>query len=75
MGDSPGNYYSYDGTGFLGLIDSIQVRTDDAIYITVEKFGGIGEMVSGRFQGKVKSSEYEYVPEYLMTGSFSVRRE
>jgi len=75
QGQNTGHYIGTEDTGFSGFIDSIQIRTESPIYITVEQYGDIGEYVIGRFQGMARTSEFHFVPEYQMTGTFKVRRE
>jgi hypothetical protein len=77
QGVSVGSYYPVyrDTISFYGYADAIQFKNEGPLLITIDSYGEIGELVSGRIQGKVTTSEYNYIPEYMMTGSFSVRRE
>ncbi len=75
QGISVGSFYATDGTGITGHVDSIHYRRKGPLLVIIDSYGQIGEFVSGRIQGTVITSEFNYVPEYLMTGSFSVRRE
>jgi len=74
-GTTPGQYYSADESTFRGYIDSIQIRNAGPLAITVDKYGKVGEYITGTFQGKVTTSEFNFIPEYEITGSFSVLRE
>jgi len=74
-GNTVGQYYSADESTFRGYIDSIQIRNAGPLSITVEKYGKVGEYISGTFRGKVTTSEFNFIPEYEMKGSFSVLRE
>lgn len=74
-GISVGSFYATDGTSITGHVDSIHYKSEGPLLIIIDSFGEIGEFVTGRIEGKVTTSEFNYVPEYLLTGSFSVRRE
>ncbi|HEY3386101.1 MAG TPA: hypothetical protein VGK46_06310 [Saprospiraceae bacterium] len=74
-GNTVGQYYSADESTFRGYIDLIQIRNAGPLSITVEKYGKVGEYIKGTFQGKVTTSELNFIPEYEMKGSFSVLRE
>lgn len=74
-GTSVGHYISSDKTTLRGYIDSIQIRNAGPLSITIEKYGKVGEYITGTFQGKVVTSEFDFVPKYDMKGSFSVLRE
>jgi len=75
QGTSVGHYISTDKSTLRGYIDHIQIRNAGPLNITVEKYGRVGEYITGTFQGKVTTSEFNFIPEYEMKGSFSVFRE
>jgi hypothetical protein len=76
LGASVGDFYASDEEPTIrGFVNSIQIRNDGPVLISVEKYGQVGEYVTGRFQGKVTTSVHNFIPEYQMTGSFSVLRE
>lgn len=74
-GSTIGSYYAMDDSGVRGVIDSIQFQSFGPLLINLDAYGDIGEYVTGKVQGKVHTSQFGPIPEYLMTGRFSVRRD
>ncbi len=74
-GSTIGSYYAMKDSGVRGVIDSIQFQSLGPLRITIDAYGAAGEYVTGKVQGKVHTSEFGPIPEYQMTGRFSVRRD